>query len=191
MNYTFGFIGVGKMGGALAAAAKNGNADFSAILSDVIAEKAEMLANELGCVSGDVKTVAKTAKYIFLGVKPQVIGAVIDEISPILDTRDDRFVLVSMAAGVAIDKISLGKYPVIRIMPNVAASVGEAMILCAKNGFVTDGEIADIAFKYNKILPEKLSVTYKRSNGKLESTSSPIIVSNLNIFATTHSTKSR
>ena len=155
MNYTFGFIGVGNMGGALASAAKNGNADFSAILSDVITEKAEMLANKLGCVSGDVKTVAKTAKYIFLGVKPQVIGAVIDEISPILDARDDRFVLVSMAAGVAIDKISRGKYPVIRIMPNIAAFVGEAMILCAKNDLVTDGEVAE----FNRLMSESGKIT--------------------------------
>ena len=155
MNYTFGFIGVGNMGGALAAAAKKGNADFSAILSDMNTKKADSLANELGCVSGDTKSVAETAKYIFLGVKPQVIGAVIDEISPILDTRDDRFVLVSMAAGVAIDKISRGKYPVIRIMPNVAASVGEAMILCAKNGFVTDGEIAE----FNRLMSKAGKIT--------------------------------
>ncbi len=143
MNYTFGFIGVGNMGGALAAAAKKGNTEFSAILADMNTEKAASLAAELGCASGDTKSVAETAKYIFLGVKPQIIGAVLDEISPVLDNRTDRFVLVSMAAGVAMDKISCGKYPVIRIMPNVAAAVGEAMVLSAKNGFVTDEEMTE------------------------------------------------
>ena len=34
MKYTFGFIGTGNMGGALATAAKNGNGDFSALLAD-------------------------------------------------------------------------------------------------------------------------------------------------------------
>ena len=80
MNYTFGFIGVGNMGGALAAAVKKGNADFSAILSDMNTKKADSLANELGCVSGDTKSVAETAKYIFLGVKPQMLEELAKEI---------------------------------------------------------------------------------------------------------------
>ncbi len=143
MNYTFGFIGVGNMGGALAAAAKKGSADFSAILCDRNAQKADALAAELGCASGDIKSVTETAKYIFLGVKPQVMQSVLDEIAPVLDNRADRFVLVSMAAGVAMEKISCGKYPVIRIMPNVAASVGESMILCAKSADVTDSEMTE------------------------------------------------
>jgi pyrroline-5-carboxylate reductase len=44
----------------------------------------------------------------------------------------DRFVLVSMAAGVSIAQIremAGGDYPVIRIMPNIPASVGGGVIL--------------------------------------------------------------
>lgn len=144
MKYTFGFIGTGNMGGALAAAAKKGSSQFSALLADSNAEKAAALAKELCCNSGDVTTVAAECKYIFLGVKPQIMHTLLDEIAPILAKRNDRFVLVSMAAGVSMAKITdmlRNDYPVIRIMPNVAASVGEAMILCTANSQVQDDEL--------------------------------------------------
>ena len=146
MNYTFGFIGTGNMGGALAVAAKKGNDEFSALLADANSEKAAELANQLGCDSGEVKAVAEKCKYIFLGVKPQIMNLVIDEIAPVLKARKDRFVLVSMAAGVSMSKITnmLGEdCPIIRIMPNVAAAVGEGMILYTANDLVTDEEKAE------------------------------------------------
>ena len=39
MNYTFGFIGTGNMGGALAVAAQKGNDKFSALLADANSER--------------------------------------------------------------------------------------------------------------------------------------------------------
>ncbi len=143
MKYTFGFIGTGNMGSALATAAKNGNAEFSALLADNSGQKAADLASRLGCHSGDSNEVAQSCKYIFLGVKPQVMAELIDQIGPTLESRNDRFVLVTMAAGVSMAKISamLGKdFPIIRIMPNVAASVGEGMILCTANDSVSAEE---------------------------------------------------
>ena len=41
------------------------------------------LASKLGCKSADISDVVKNSKYIFLGVKPQVMQSVIDEIKPI------------------------------------------------------------------------------------------------------------
>ena len=73
-----------------------------------------------------------------------MLKTVFDEIAPVLSERKDRFVLVSMAAGVKTDKIAAmsgGDYPIIRIMPNIAASVGEAMILCTANEIATKAEI--------------------------------------------------
>ena len=56
---------------------------------------------------------------------------------------------------------------------------------------IVDCEMADIAFKYNKILPEKLKVTYKIMSGVPARTSSFKMVSHLNIPPITHSIKSR
>ncbi len=127
----FGFIGTGNMGGALARAAAKSVAKENLLLSDAYAPVAQALAKELGCQEASVETVAKTANVIFLGVKPQVMGAMLEEITPVLKNRQD-FVLVSMAAGLdiwSIRKMAGGEYPVIRIMPNLPVQVGEGMIL--------------------------------------------------------------
>lgn len=132
MNHTFGFIGTGNMGGALARAAAKALDKESILLSDGYVPVAEALAEELGCKAVSVDTVASQAGFVWLGVKPQVIGAVLESIAPTLAARTDNFVLVSMAAGVAIADIRRmagGDYPVIRIMPNMPVSVGGGVIL--------------------------------------------------------------
>ena len=127
----FGFIGTGNMGGALARAAAKTVEKQNLLLADAYAPVAESLAQELGCEAVPAAQVAKIANVIFLGVKPQVMEAMLSDIAPVLATRQD-FVLVSMAAGVSIwdiRRMAGGDYPVIRIMPNLPVQVGVGMIL--------------------------------------------------------------
>jgi pyrroline-5-carboxylate reductase len=66
------------------------------------------------------------------------------QLSPILKEREDRFILVTMAAGLTIERIrelAVGDYPVIRIMPNTPASIGEGMILYTAGSDVLDIEL--------------------------------------------------
>lgn len=131
MNHTFGFLGVGNMGGALARAAAKTVAPEQLYLANRTPEKAQALAGELGCGSGTVAELAQRCEYLFLGVKPQMMGELIAQIAPILARRQDRFILVSMAAGLTMEKIRTlagGTYPVIRIMPNTPVSVGAGVI---------------------------------------------------------------
>ena len=141
---TFGFIGTGNMGGALARAlAKNVEGD-SILLANRSAEKAAALATELGCKAVSSEAIAKKADYIFLGVKPQMMADLLAQLSPILKEREDRFILVTMAAGLTIERIremAGGDYPVIRIMPNTPASIGEGMILYTAGSDVLDIEL--------------------------------------------------
>ena len=136
-QYIFGFIGTGNMGGALARAACRRLAPDRVLLSNRTAAKAEELARELGCHAGASAEAAAQAQYIFLGVKPQMMAGLLEEIAPVLARRTDRFVLVSMAAGLTMERIAAmagGNYPVIRIMPNTPASVGAGMIqYCTSN----------------------------------------------------------
>ncbi len=144
MKETFGLIGCGNMGGALASAVAKTVLGAQITLCDACAEKAQKLADAYGARVADAKTVAAECTYIFLGVKPQGFSALFEEIRPVLQKREDEFVLVSMAAGVSIHAVE--QYVgtpcrVIRIMPNTPASVGEGMILYDANAWVSDEQL--------------------------------------------------
>lgn len=144
-----GFIGTGVMGGALARAVAKKVSGEGLVLSNLPSSLSEELAKELGCVSADNKTVAESCDFIFLAVKPNVIRSVIAETAPTLKARKDRFVVVSVAAGITIQTVKeeFGfDLPVIRIMPNTPALCGSGVILAAFDG-VTDGEKAEF-FSY-------------------------------------------
>ncbi len=141
MFQKIGFIGCGNMGAALARAVSGQTRQL--LLSNRTPAKAQALAEELGCAWGDNPTVAQECDLIFLGVKPQMMRTLFQEISPALQMRTDRFVLVTMAAGLqisAIREMTGGEAPVIRIMPNTPVSIGKGMILCCSEG-VTPAEL--------------------------------------------------
>ena len=76
------------------------------LLTNRTAAKAEVLAQRLGCqVTTSNSQVAQNAKWIFLGVKPQMMAGVLKEIAPVLAARKDRFILVSMAAGLRLETL--------------------------------------------------------------------------------------
>lgn len=161
---TFGFIGTGNMGGALARATAKSVAPECIFLSDANAQKAADLAKDLGCTAVSAETVAAQCDFIFLGVKPQVMGSMLESITSVLADRKDSFVLVSMAAGICIGDIQqmLGReYPVIRIMPNIPVSVGEGVILYDYSDAVPEAAVAVFRESLQKAgmvshLPEKL-----------------------------------
>lgn len=139
--YTFGFIGTGNMGGALAKAAAKSTTNI--LLADHFAEKAETLAAQLGCDSADNIAVVKNCRYVFLGVKPQMMADMLSGIRDALCCRDD-IILVTMAAGLsiaAIRSLAGGDYKVIRIMPNTPVEVGEGEILYSAAENVTETEL--------------------------------------------------
>lgn len=140
---TLGFIGTGNMGGALARAACKSLPGGQVLLANRTADKARILAEELGCRTADNAAVAENADFIFLGVKPQMMADLLADIGPVLARRQTRFILVTMAAGLTIARIQElagGRYPVIRIMPNTPASIGEGMILYTCGQGVTQDE---------------------------------------------------
>ena len=143
---TLGFIGTGNMGGALARAACKSVPSDQVFLANRTVEKAKALAEELDCRVADNEAIAQSADLIFLGVKPQYMAEVMAEICPILEKRESRFILVSMAAGLTIPRIRelAGKdYPVIRIMPNTPAAIGEGMVFydCSENVTKTEEKV--------------------------------------------------
>ncbi len=141
--YQLGFIGVGNMGGALARAAVAATSPKQIVLANRTPEKAAALAQELGCAAADARTVAATAKYIFLGVKPKDMAACLADIAPVLVHREQyHFVLVSIAAGLdtaAIQGLAGHPWPVIRLCPNTPVGVGKGLVAwCEKDTLPED-----------------------------------------------------
>ena len=105
MNNTFGFIGCGNMGGTLAAAVAKSVSDKIAV-ADFDASKTAEISAKTGANIHSNEEIAANCRYIFLGVKPQVLPSLIKQIAPVLEKRTDRFTLVSMAAGVSISAVT-------------------------------------------------------------------------------------
>ena len=129
--YKFGCIGIGNMGGAVAQALVQAAGGGSLMVSSRTREKAEAAAARLGCMAGDNRDLAAQCQYLFLGVKPQILPGVLEELAPVLRSRKSPCVLVSMAAGVSLARLqSLAEgCPVVRIMPNTPVSVGAGLVL--------------------------------------------------------------
>ena len=142
-SYEFGLIGTGRMGTALLMSMLKVVPYDRIVLSNRTRLKAETLSSEYGCALGGNREAA-TARYIMLGVKPQMMPGVLSEISPVLKARTDRYVLISMAAGLSMTQIAAlagVDCPVIRIMPNTPVSIGQGVVMMSRNGAVTDDEL--------------------------------------------------
>lgn len=164
MFSSVGMIGTGNMGSAVARAIAAKNCVCKLLLANRTKDKAAALAEKLSvAVVADNEDVAWECDLIFLAVKPQMMADMLSPLQGIFAERKDRFVLVTMAAGLTCEKIQAlagGKYPVIRMMPNTPAAIGSGMTqYCGKD--VTDAELnafADLlAFSGSlDAIPEKL-----------------------------------
>jgi len=146
MNRKIGFIGAGNMGGALLRAAAQTVPADQIFVSDKNTALLDLVVSEIGCIAADSLTICRECDYIFLGVKPQIMPSVCGEIGDTLKNRTTPYTVVSMAAGLSIEKLwgYLGfDAPIIRIMPNTPVAVGEGMILYAPAKNVPDSSVSD------------------------------------------------
>ena len=142
MYQTIGFIGTGNMGSAVARAVARSGLAETILLSNRTPAKAEKLAAELpNSAQSSNEELARSAQLIFLGVKPQLMGLVLSPLKPILSSREDRFVLATMAAGLSCDQIQdlLDlDCPVIRMMPNTPAAIGAGVVQYCGQGVTVE-----------------------------------------------------
>lgn len=136
-----GFIGVGNMGGAiLRSFAASDNIDTGSLyIYSRTVSKTEALARELGVKTcGSAAELAKACDIIIIGVKPDTVASVMEQIAPVY-TPDK--IIISMAAGIsirAIEDMAGVSAKVIRIMPNTPVMVGEGMTAIFVNDNITE-----------------------------------------------------
>ena len=136
-----GFIGAGNMGGALCLAASQ--TDCTLYVFDPDTAKAAALCERTGAKLTDRDALCATCDLIYLGVKPQMLAAVAAELAPALSARTTPYCLVSMCAGITLDRLGelFPNAAIIRIMPNTPVAVGQGMILYCYNALATETQI--------------------------------------------------
>ncbi|MBR5753647.1 MAG: NAD(P)-binding domain-containing protein, partial [Clostridia bacterium] len=105
MSMIYGFIGAGNMGSALIRALSKHQAGETIAVSDPSAEKVSALSGELGIVPSDNETIASTAEYVVLAVKPQVLPDLLPQLRDEL-ASNSGVTIVTMAAGTSIETVS-------------------------------------------------------------------------------------
>jgi pyrroline-5-carboxylate reductase len=106
-------------------------------------ERRTFLAERYGIVvTADNSEAVTKAQVVMLGVKPQIIGRVLDEVRHAVDPKA---LVISIAAGVSIaaieERLQTGAR-VVRTMPNVPATVGEGATAISAGSHATDEDVA-------------------------------------------------
>jgi len=121
-------IGAGKMGEALISGwLKAGASPDDVLITERYEARAQELTQRYGVKAVGNSEAAKAADTIVLAVKPQDMEVLLAELSATV--TPDRLI-VTIAAGIptaAIEKRLVEGVPVVRVMPNTPALVGEAM----------------------------------------------------------------
>jgi pyrroline-5-carboxylate reductase len=111
------------------------------VVADVRADRLEELRRLYGVlVTDDNLTLVRRADVVILAVKPQILGAVLDEIAPATPGK----LLISVAAGVSTSEIRRHLPPgtrMIRVMPNTPALVLEGATAIAHADGLGDGDL--------------------------------------------------
>ncbi|MCQ2545720.1 MAG: pyrroline-5-carboxylate reductase [Clostridia bacterium] len=169
-----GFIGTGNMGGAILRgyAASDASRGNTILIHNRTTEHNEEMAAAVSAADSGVKIcndnaeLAEKAEIIIIGVKPDGVKGVLEEIAGEVNrtakgiTPEDKIV-VSMAAGVSLSKMEAdlsyakagcGAYAkLIRVMPNTPAQIGQAMTSISRNKNVSDVDMAKVMEIFNAV----------------------------------------
>lgn len=141
-----GFIGVGKMGSALLQGVlRAGLCPAERVLAfDTDRELLAAVCGATGAGAADsALELARRCRTIVLAVKPQVLPAVLEELQPV---AGPELLLISIAAGISTEAIEerLGvPCPVVRAMPNLAATVGQSATALCRGRHAGDRHLAE------------------------------------------------
>ncbi len=129
-----GFVGSGAMASAIARGIHaNAPTGSSIVLYDRYPQAAQAVADSVGgTVAADLAQVVAQSDLVVLAVKPHIQKEVLAQLAPLLSA--DGPALISIAAGRSIaaiedDLAEAGAQsvpPIVRVMPNVAAQVGQS-----------------------------------------------------------------
>ncbi|MFD7917621.1 pyrroline-5-carboxylate reductase [Streptomyces sp. NPDC059740] len=136
-------LGTGKIGEALLSGMiRGGWAPENLLVTTRRAERARQLSDRYAVTSVGNEEAARLADILILAVKPQDMGALLDELGPHV-TADH--LLVSAAAGITtafVEERCAPATAVVRVMPNTPALVDEGMSVLSAGSHATSEHLA-------------------------------------------------
>lgn len=137
-------VGAGKMGGAMLAGWLDRGLSGSAVTVVDPAlgpEMADLAATRGFARVADAAEVTGPVGVLVVAVKPQAMATVLPAVRHLVSADT---VVVSVAAGTTLATLqgALGNGPIVRVMPNTPASVGQGMSVGIGNDAVTDAHRA-------------------------------------------------
>lgn len=135
MGRRLAVIGAGKMGSTLLRALLESRAVAAGEVAATVRHEtgAAELGRRLGVDSGtDNRAALAGAEVVLVGVKPQALGEVLEELAPALAPGQLVVSIVASATTAFIEQRLPPGTPVVRAMPNTPALIGAGMtVLCA------------------------------------------------------------
>lgn len=153
-KYNIGFIGSGKMAGAIIKGLLESGfiSQENLLATQAESEGVSEKSKELGIkIILDNKELVKKSDIVFIATKPSQVSEVLAEISSIINSEK---LIVSIAAGVKIEKIEAllpSRTRVIRVMPNTPALLGEGMTAIIGNSFTCRNDIEYVQNLFNVV----------------------------------------
>ncbi len=138
-----GFIGCGKMAGAIISGIKKSDlaANYDLIGSEINSDIAKTASDRLNIpVITDNNELVKSSDIIFIATKPNNVSEVLENVKQNITPEK---LVVSIAAGVSTNKIEniIPNIRLIRIMPNTPALVSLAMFGVCKGTNATENDV--------------------------------------------------
>ncbi len=141
-----GFLGAGNMASAIMQGmVANGVPASSICCYDIDQQKTFALKEELGVnVCHTAEQLCEEAQTVVLAIKPQVFPTALAPLRTLFQIQ--KPLVISIAAGKTLDSVAalIGDVPMVRVMPNIAARVGEAVTAYCTNALVTQSHVETV-----------------------------------------------
>ncbi len=144
LEYKLGFIGGGNIAWAITSGAVKAGlyTGQEIIASDIARQRREMFANQLSAkATQDNSEVMQGAELVIMAVKPQRAKEVL---APLAGMLSQNQLVISIMAGIttsSIEEVLGSEAVVVRVMPNLALSVGQGMTAVAAGANAGDQHV--------------------------------------------------
>ncbi|SMB94228.1 pyrroline-5-carboxylate reductase [Desulfonispora thiosulfatigenes DSM 11270] len=141
-KYKLGIIGIGAMAEAIVRGVVKTNLfnQQEIIASGRRDERLNYITNQLGIsTTKDNKEIFNNSEIVMICVKPQNLEEAIKEVN----LEKKNILIISIIVGITTTRLEdlLGKNPIIRVMPNTPALIGEGMTALCKNKYAHEEHI--------------------------------------------------